>query len=89
MIRDYPPSAVPVWRLIAQEALALLGIGALCPFGRVQSEPLTPRRREQRTVVLVHGYLSSRSALLPLAQYLRDGISLRHRHGQGGARSVG
>jgi len=71
MIRDYPPSAAPTWRLIAQEALALLGIGALYPFGLAQSDPPTPRRREQRTVVLVHGYLSSRSALLPLAQYLR------------------
>ena len=71
MIRDYPPSAAPTWRLIAQEALALLGIGALYPFGLAHADARTPRRREQRTVVLVHGYLSNRSALLPLAQYLR------------------
>lgn len=70
-IRDYPPSAAPTWRLVAQEALALLGIGALYPFGLTHSDTRTPRRREQRTVVLVHGYLSNRSALLPLAQYLR------------------
>jgi pimeloyl-ACP methyl ester carboxylesterase len=74
MIRDYPPSAAPTWRLVAQEALALLGIGALYPFGMARSDvrtSRTPRRREQRTVVLVHGYLSNHSALLPLAQYLR------------------
>jgi pimeloyl-ACP methyl ester carboxylesterase len=71
MIRDFPPSAAPTWRLIAQEALALLGIGALYPFGMAHADARTPRRREQRTVVLVHGYLSNRSALLPLAQYLR------------------
>ncbi|HTO09011.1 MAG TPA: hypothetical protein VMR86_18320 [Myxococcota bacterium] len=71
MIQDYPPSRAPTWRLVTQEALGLLAIGALYPFGLVQSQARTPRRREQRTVVLVHGYLSNRSALLPLAQYLR------------------
>lgn len=73
MIRDYPPSAAPTWRLIAQEVLALLGIGALYPIGLTQydARARTPRRREQRSVVLVHGYLSNRSALLPLSQYLR------------------
>jgi triacylglycerol lipase len=70
-IRDYPQSEVPIWRLVAQEALGLLAIGALYPFGMARSDARTPRRREQRTVVLVHGYLSNRSALLPLAQYLR------------------
>ncbi|HTO69926.1 MAG TPA: alpha/beta fold hydrolase [Myxococcota bacterium] len=71
MIQDYPPSGAPTWRLITQEALGLLAIGVLYPFGLAQSRARTPRRREQRTVVLVHGYLSNRSALLPLAQYLR------------------
>jgi pimeloyl-ACP methyl ester carboxylesterase len=70
-IRDFPPSAAPTWRLVAQEALGLLAIGALYPFGLTRSDARTPRRREQRTVVLLHGYLSNRSALLPLAQYLR------------------
>jgi pimeloyl-ACP methyl ester carboxylesterase len=71
VIRDYPPSAAPTWRLVAQEALGLLAIGALYPFGLAHADVRTPRRREQRTVVLVHGYLSNHSALLPLAQYLR------------------
>jgi triacylglycerol lipase len=74
MIRDYPPSSVPTWRLVAQEVLGLLAIGALYPFGLAHADARTartPRRREQRTVVLLHGYLSNRSALLPLAQYLR------------------
>jgi pimeloyl-ACP methyl ester carboxylesterase len=71
MIRDYPVSTQPVWRLIAQEALALAAAGVLFPFGIKRSRRRTPRRRDQRTVVLVHGYLANRATLLPFATYLR------------------
>jgi pimeloyl-ACP methyl ester carboxylesterase len=71
MISDYPASRAPAWRLVASEALAIGALGALLPFGLASSKRATPRRREQRTVVLIHGYLANRSALLPLAAYLR------------------
>jgi pimeloyl-ACP methyl ester carboxylesterase len=70
-MQDYPASDQPVWRLVAQEALALGAVGLLLPFGLRASTHSTPRCREQRTVVLIHGYLANRSMLLPLASYLR------------------
>jgi pimeloyl-ACP methyl ester carboxylesterase len=71
MIQDYPPSQRPWWRLAGEELLAIGAAGALYPFGLTASRRSTPSRREQRTVVLIHGYLSNRSTLLPLAGYLR------------------
>jgi pimeloyl-ACP methyl ester carboxylesterase len=71
MLPDHPPSRVPTWRLVVREGAAFLAAGALFPFGTWSSERRTPRRREQRTVVLVHGYLANRSTLYPLAAYLR------------------
>lgn len=71
MIRDYPGSTQPTWRLVAQEVAACVAAGLLMPFGIRSSQRRTPRRREQRTVVLVHGYLANRSTLFPLAAYLR------------------
>lgn len=71
MIQDYPVSNRAPWRLIAQEALSVVAAGVLFPFGIRRSQRRTDRRREQRTVVLVHGYLSNRSVLSPLAAYLR------------------
>lgn len=71
MIRDYPPSEHPAWRLVAQELCAAVAAGVLLPFGLRASRRSTPRRASQRTVVLVHGYLANRSALWPLAGYLR------------------
>ncbi len=71
MIRDYPVSTQPAWRLIAQEVLALAAAAALFPLGMRRSRRRTRRRRNQRTVVLVHGYLANRSTLFPLAAYLR------------------
>src|SRR5262245_50881162 len=41
------------------------------PFGIRSPRRRTPRARDQRTVVLVHGYLANRSTLFPLAAYLR------------------
>jgi pimeloyl-ACP methyl ester carboxylesterase len=71
MIKDYPVSQQPAWRLAVTEALAGIAAGVLFPFGIRSSEQRTPRVREQRTIVLVHGYLANRSTLLPLALYLR------------------
>ena len=71
MIQDYPASDQSSWRLVARELLAIGAAGALFPFGLKASRRATPSRREQRTVVLIHGYLANRSTLLPLAAYLR------------------
>ncbi|MFC1708078.1 esterase/lipase family protein [Planctomycetota bacterium] len=71
MIQDYPSSRWPTWRLVAKELLAMGAAGVLFPFGVRPVTQRTPRQRNQRTVVLLHGYLSNRSALLPLAGYLR------------------
>lgn len=71
MIEDFPASQQPAWQLALRESLALLAAGALYPFGIAAQQRSTPRKRAQRTVVLVHGYLANRSTLLPLAGYLR------------------
>jgi pimeloyl-ACP methyl ester carboxylesterase len=71
VIEDYPASRAPSWRLVAQEVLAIGAAGVLLPFGLGSPRGAVPRAREQRTVVLVHGYLANRSIMLPLAAYLR------------------
>lgn len=72
MIRDLPPSRRPAGELVARELAALVGLGLLYPFGvaRARATP-RPRRAEQRTIVLVHGYLANRATMLPLAAYLK------------------
>jgi pimeloyl-ACP methyl ester carboxylesterase len=71
VICDLPSSRQPTWHLIAQEAAAFAAAGLLMPFGIRSARRRTPRARDQRTVVLVHGYLGNRSTLFPLAAYLR------------------
>ncbi len=71
MIRDYPVSQRPAWSLVSGEVLAALATGVLFPFGIRDSQARAARKRDQRTVVLVHGYLANRATLLPLATYLR------------------
>jgi pimeloyl-ACP methyl ester carboxylesterase len=71
VIEDFPASDRPPWRLIAQESLALAATGLLFPFGLGAQRRRTPRQAVQRTTVLIHGYLGNRSALMPLAAYLR------------------
>jgi len=56
---------------IGREALALLTHGVLMPFGLRRPRPRPERRREQRTVVFVHGLAANRSGFLPLQAYLR------------------
>jgi triacylglycerol esterase/lipase EstA (alpha/beta hydrolase family) len=69
--RDFPPSSEPVTRLVAREVMAFLGASLLLPFGLRRSRRQTRRAREQRTVVLVHGYLANRASLAPLGAWLR------------------
>lgn len=70
-VRDFPASERSPSRLIGGELLALAASSLLYPFGIGASKKRTPRRAEQRTVVLVHGYLGNRSSFYPLAGYLR------------------
>ena len=88
MVQDFPASEKPVWRLVAQELLAFGAAGLLFPLGIRTAHRPTPRKSEQRTVVLVHGYLANRSTLLPVATYLRwrgceQILSFDYRSGEG------
>jgi len=71
VIEDFPPSDRPPSRLIAGELLAVAASSLLYPFGVGASRKRTPRRAQQRTTVLVHGYLGNRSSFFPLALYLK------------------
>jgi pimeloyl-ACP methyl ester carboxylesterase len=93
MIQDYPPSERPPWQLIGIEALAVLASSILLPFGARPSTRRVARRREQRTVVFVHGYLSNRSNFFPLSAYLRaqgvkQVLQFNYRSGDGVERSA-
>src|SRR5438128_1474507 len=70
-VRDFPPSDRSPSRLIGSELMALAASSLLYPFGIGASRKRTARRAEQRTVVLVHGYLGNRSSFYPLAAYLK------------------
>jgi pimeloyl-ACP methyl ester carboxylesterase len=70
-IQDFPVSQEPARRIVGRELLAVAATSLLHPFGLWRSHKRTARRAGQRTVVLVHGYLGNRSALWPLAAYLR------------------
>jgi pimeloyl-ACP methyl ester carboxylesterase len=76
VVRDFPASERPASTLIAREVAAFLASSLLYPFGLPATKKKMPRKREQRTVVLVHGYLANRSSFYPLAVYLRaNGIA--------------
>ncbi|MCC6143577.1 MAG: alpha/beta fold hydrolase [Candidatus Hydrogenedentes bacterium] len=69
---DYPPSTKPTWSLVMHETLSFMAAALLYPFGiRRRKYKPTPRVREQRTVVLVHGYLCNPAVFAPMAAYLR------------------
>jgi triacylglycerol lipase len=70
-IQDFPVSQEPARRIVGRELLAVAAASLLHPFGLWRSNKRTERRAGQRTVVLVHGYMGNRSALWPLAAYLR------------------
>jgi triacylglycerol lipase len=72
MIVDLPPSTRRARELVAKEAAALVGLSLLYPFGIARAKlRKTPRLEEQRTIVLVHGYLANRATMLPVAAYLK------------------
>ena len=71
MISDYPPSSKSAWRLVAHEAVAFMATALLFPFGFRRSIQRTPRRKKQRTTVLVHGLLCNPSIFMPMAAHLR------------------
>ncbi|MGO9828950.1 MAG: esterase/lipase family protein [Myxococcaceae bacterium] len=71
MTRDFPASERPTRVLVAREVAALAAFSLLHPFGWRAERKRTARRRDQRTVVLVHGYGANRSSFLPLSLYLR------------------
>jgi pimeloyl-ACP methyl ester carboxylesterase len=71
MIQDHPTSEHPAWRLIGQEVLGLAATAALYPFGLRPSRRRTARSAEQRSVVLIHGYMANRSTLFPVEAWLR------------------
>ncbi len=69
---DYPPPGAPAWRLVLQETAAFMAAALLYPFGVRRRRYLpTPRQREQRTVVLVHGLLCNPSVFMPMSAYLK------------------
>lgn len=71
MIIDYKPSDKKSRVLIVKELLAGASLGLLYPFGFGKSDRRTARRKDQRTVVMMHGYMGNRSTLYPMAAYLR------------------
>jgi triacylglycerol lipase len=70
-LKDFPVTDERALHIVGRELLAFLGASLLYPFGLRRSSRRTLRRAEQRTVVLVHGYLANRGTLLPLYAYLR------------------
>jgi triacylglycerol esterase/lipase EstA (alpha/beta hydrolase family) len=71
VIEDFPNSDRHPAAVVAPEILAFAAASVLHPFGWLRRpSPRTARRRDQRTVVLVPGYLSNRSSLWPLRAYL-------------------
>jgi hypothetical protein len=71
MIKDFEPSKKKSRVLIARELAASLAIGLMYPFGLWSSAKTPLRKKDQRTLVLLHGYAGNRSTLYPLAAYLR------------------
>ena len=71
MIQDYPRSESPLWKLLGGELLAWTGAGLLYPTGMSSPSQRTLRKKDQRTIVLIHGYLANRSGFFPLKTYLQ------------------
>lgn len=69
MRSDHDPERVR--SAIRREALSFLAHGVLLPLGFRRPRPQVERRREQRTLVFVHGLGANRSGFLPLQAYLR------------------
>jgi pimeloyl-ACP methyl ester carboxylesterase len=70
-LQDFPVTQEHAGRVVGRELLAFAAASLLYPFGLLKSAKRTARAADQRTVVLIHGYLGNRSSLLPLAAWLR------------------
>lgn len=71
MIQDVRSSSHPTWEVIAREVAAVTVTGLMAPLGLRRLDQRTPRRRAQRTTVLIHGYMANHQSLAPLAAWLR------------------
>lgn len=69
VLNDFDP--VETRAVIGREALSCLAFALLYPFGFHQQRRQPERRRDQRTLVFVHGLAANRSGFLPLQAYLR------------------
>jgi triacylglycerol esterase/lipase EstA (alpha/beta hydrolase family) len=76
MRSDHDPAQVR--SAIVRESLSFLAHGLLYPLGARKARPEPERRREQRTLVFVHGLASNRAGFLPLQLYLRLHGHRRH-----------
>jgi len=71
LIKDFAISKQSRDKIIGREVLAVIASGLLFPFGLTKSKKKTARQKDQRTIVLIHGYGGNSSCLIPLAKYLR------------------
>jgi triacylglycerol lipase len=71
MVGNYKFSFNKSHLLVAKELLANAALALLYPFGLAASKKKTIRKKEQRTLVMLHGYGANRSNFYPLAAYLR------------------
>jgi len=71
LVVDFKPSQKKRRVLIGKEIIASASLGLLYPFGLGNSEKKSGRKKDQRTLVMIHGWGANRSNLYPLAAYLR------------------
>ncbi len=71
MIEDVAVSTAKRSHIVTREIVAHLATFLLFPFGVKHTKRRTARQKDQRTIVLIHGYLGNRSSFLPLAAYLK------------------
>lgn len=70
MIRDIVVSDKSKTTIIVREVLAHVASLVLLPFGIKKGQRRTARKKAQRTIILIHGYLGNRSSFFPLLAYL-------------------
>jgi triacylglycerol esterase/lipase EstA (alpha/beta hydrolase family) len=84
---DHDPARVR--SAIVREALSFLAHGVLYPLGCWSAPPRPERRREQHTLVFVHGLAANPAGFLPLQAWLRlHGHRRTVALGYGGAGSI-
>ncbi|MFW7379241.1 MAG: esterase/lipase family protein [Oligoflexus sp.] len=70
-MKDIAVSSPAREKIITREILASIASGLLFPLGFIKSKKRMPKLKDQRTIVLIHGYGGNPSSLLPITQYLR------------------